>query len=101
MDNIINLAKFKSIRMSMKISQEDMARTIGISLRSYQMKESGKNEFSFKEPKFPVEEIENFTKVEELKIEKTKYGYQILPDVNNGAGPIYFCLIRKEVSLMA
>ena len=49
MDNIINLAKLKSIRMSMKISQEDMARTIGISLRSYQMKESGKNEFSFKE----------------------------------------------------
>ena len=59
------------------------------------------NEFSFKEPKFPVEEIDNFTKVEELKIEKTKYGYQILPDVNNGAGPLYFCLIRKEVSLMA
>ena len=35
--------------MSMKISQEEMARAIGISLRSYQMKESGKNEFSFKE----------------------------------------------------
>ena len=26
-----------------------MARTIGISLRSYQMKESGKNEFTFRE----------------------------------------------------
>lgn len=49
MDNIINLAKLKNVRMSMKISQEDMARAIGISLRSYQMKESGKNEFSFKE----------------------------------------------------
>lgn len=48
MDNIINLTKLKSIRTSMKISQEEMARTIGISLRSYQMKESGKNEFSFK-----------------------------------------------------
>ena len=33
----------------MKISQEEMARAIGISLRSYQIKESGKNEFSFKE----------------------------------------------------
>ena len=33
----------------MKISQEDMARTIGISLRSYQMKESGKNDFLLKE----------------------------------------------------
>ena len=49
MDNIINLTKLKSIRTSMKISQEEMARTIGISLRSYQMKESGKNEFSVKE----------------------------------------------------
>ena len=49
MDNIINLTKLKSMRMSMKISQEDMARTIGISLRSYQMKESGKNEFTFRE----------------------------------------------------
>ena len=49
MDNIINLTKLKSIRTSMKISQEEMARTIGISLRSYQMKESGKNEFSFKD----------------------------------------------------
>lgn len=49
MDNIINLDKLKYIRMSMKISQEEMARTIGISLRSYQMKESGKNEFSLKE----------------------------------------------------
>ena len=49
MDNIINLTKLKSIRMSMKISQEDMARAIGISLRSYQMKESGKNEFTFRE----------------------------------------------------
>lgn len=49
MDNIINLAKLKSIRTSMKISQEDMARAIGISLRSYQMKESGKNDFLLKE----------------------------------------------------
>ena len=49
MDNIINLTKLKGMRMSMKISQEDMARTIGISLRSYQMKESGKNEFLLKE----------------------------------------------------
>lgn len=49
MDNIISLIKLKSMRESMKISQEKMARSIGISLRSYQMKESGKNEFSLKE----------------------------------------------------
>jgi len=28
--------------------------------------------------------------------ENTSYGYQILPDINEGAGPIYFSLIRKE-----
>jgi DNA-binding XRE family transcriptional regulator len=49
MNNVIDLSKLKSIRMSMRISQEEMARSIKISLRSYQMKESGKNEFLFKE----------------------------------------------------
>ena len=28
-------------------------------------------------------------------VEKTAYGFHILPDVHNGAGPIYFSLIRK------
>lgn len=27
--------------------------------------------------------------------EKTKYGYHVLPDSANGAGPLYFCLIKK------
>ena len=27
--------------------------------------------------------------------EKTEYGYRIMPDVENGAGPIYFCLVKK------
>ena len=27
--------------------------------------------------------------------EKTEYGYQVLPDASNGAGPIYFSLIKK------
>ena len=27
--------------------------------------------------------------------EKTKYGFHVLPDAQNGAGPIYFSLIRK------
>lgn len=34
---------------------------------------------------------------EELVPEKTDYGYHVLPDRANGAGPIYFCLIRKVV----
>ncbi|NLM01480.1 MAG: RsmB/NOP family class I SAM-dependent RNA methyltransferase [Treponema sp.] len=32
---------------------------------------------------------------DELFLEKTKYGYAILPDVSNGAGPMYFCLVKK------
>ena len=28
--------------------------------------------------------------------EKTQYGYMIMPDRQNGAGPIYFSIIRKE-----
>ena len=31
-----------------------------------------------------------------LKLEKTQYGYHILPDTSNGAGPIYFSLIKKH-----
>jgi len=27
--------------------------------------------------------------------ERTHYGYKIMPDVSNGAGPIYFCLVKK------
>ena len=28
--------------------------------------------------------------------EKTKYGYHVMPDKTNGAGPLYFCLIQKQ-----
>ncbi len=31
-----------------------------------------------------------------LHPEKTALGYHVLPDVNQGAGPLYFCLIEKE-----
>lgn len=31
-----------------------------------------------------------------LTIDKTEYGYHILPDLNDGAGPLYFCLIEKQ-----
>ncbi len=38
-----------------------------------------------------------FVKIPDLIIEKTEYGYQILPDKNMGAGPIYFSLIKKSI----
>ena len=39
----------KQLRKNSKISQEEMARTIGISLRAYQLKEKGETEFLFSE----------------------------------------------------
>jgi len=31
----------------------------------------------------------------EIEPEKTEYGYHILPDSSNGAGPLYLSLIQK------
>ena len=60
----------------------------------------------FEEYKISIEQI-NFedciknlppcVKIPELIIEKTEFGYQILPDKNRGAGPIYFSLIKKYI----
>ena len=41
MDNL----KLKGLRKENKFSQEEMARTLNISLRAYQLKEKGLNEF--------------------------------------------------------
>lgn len=43
---------------------------------------------------FEPELLENHP---ELVPEKTDYGFHVLPDQANGAGPIYFCLIKKNV----
>ena len=40
--------------------------------------------------------VPNFLKIPRLEIEKTEFGYQILPDRNEGAGPIFFALIQKD-----
>lgn len=42
-----------------------------------------------------VTEIEKFVKINIPEVEKTEYGFQILPDVTQGAGPIYFSIIHK------
>ena len=39
----------KQIRRSQKISQEEMARTLNISLRAYQLKEKGESELKLSE----------------------------------------------------
>lgn len=42
-----------------------------------------------------VNEIKDFVSITIPGVEKTKYGYQILPDAQEGAGPIYFAIIHK------
>ena len=53
-------------------------------------------EFSFVEPAPDINQIKNYANVELPIYEKTKFGYQILPDTAAGAGPIYFSLIKKS-----
>lgn len=53
------------------------------------------NDFVFEPPVPEVNEINSFVDFEIPFYEKTKYGYQILPDKADGAGPIYFSLIKK------
>lgn len=55
--------------------------------------------FELLEPTPDIEEIKNFSNFNLPSYEKTTYGYQILPDVQNGAGPIYFSIIRKLKSI--
>lgn len=56
----------------------------------------GAQAFEFVEPSPQAQEIANCASLTLPKYEKTAYGYQILPDVSNGAGPIYFSLIKKS-----
>ncbi|MEM5947842.1 RsmB/NOP family class I SAM-dependent RNA methyltransferase [Spirochaetia bacterium 38H-sp] len=55
--------------------------------------------------KLRILELQNTTDIpKQIKlqlIEKTEYGYHILPDKNKGAGPIYFCIIEKTEETQA
>ncbi|MCR5606326.1 MAG: RsmB/NOP family class I SAM-dependent RNA methyltransferase [Treponema sp.] len=43
-----------------------------------------------------VPDISSLCSVQLPCAEKTKYGYHVLPDRQNGAGPLYYCLITKN-----
>ncbi len=47
------------------------------------------------EPFFDEDFLSKYTKIKLSDIEKTEFGFHIMPDKNNGAGPIYFSLIKK------
>lgn len=52
---------------------------------------------SIEEPKADSK-VKDFTNLKVFPdAEKTEHGYHILPDTSEGAGPIYFCLIKKTV----
>lgn len=57
------------------------------------------NNFEFLLPQFDFAEISDFCKILLPSYEKTKNGFQIFPDVQNGAGPIYFSIIKKLKSI--
>lgn len=54
------------------------------------------NSLSFEQPEPQLEQIKNFAKISLPTFEKTEYGYMIMPDMAEGAGPIYFSLIKKR-----
>ncbi len=56
--------------------------------------------FSLLTPKPDLSQIAAFTDITLPGFEKTKNGYMIMPDRENGAGPIYFSIIKKEKSLI-
>ena len=71
----------------------------GMIERLYKKFNKNGDAFSLLEPEPKLEEISEY--VQNLSLpgfEKTQYGYMIMPDKQNGAGPIYFSIIRKEKS---
>ena len=56
-----------------------------------------KETFTFLEPNLQNIDLSTFSDVKLPEFERTEFGYQILPDKSNGAGPIYCCLIKKQI----
>ena len=55
--------------------------------------------FEHLEPAPDISEISSYGNITLPDFEKTEYGYMILPDKQNGAGPIYFSIIHKQKSI--
>ena len=56
----------------------------------------GSETFTFENPNPDQNQISHCANLIIPGYEKTQYGWQVLPDVSNGAGPIYFSLIMKS-----
>ena len=55
--------------------------------------------FTLLEPAPDVSEVSKFADIKLPGFEKTKYGFMIMPDTQNGAGPIYFSIIKKSLKI--
>ena len=53
------------------------------------------NAFSLLEAEPDLSQISDFAQITLPGFEKTRYGYMIMPDKQNGVGPIYFSIIKK------
>lgn len=72
----------------------------GMISRLYKKFNKDGSAFELLPPSPELSEIEGFTKITLPQYEKTEFGYQILPDTANGAGPIYFSIIKKNNTLL-
>lgn len=72
----------------------------GMISRLYKKFNKDGSAFELLPPSPELSEIEGFTKITLPEYEKTEFGYQILPDTANGAGPIYFSIIKKNNTLL-
>ncbi|MBQ7752084.1 MAG: RsmB/NOP family class I SAM-dependent RNA methyltransferase [Treponema sp.] len=72
----------------------------GMISRLYKKFNKDGSAFELLPPSPELSEIESFTKITLPQYEKTEFGYQILPDTANGAGPIYFSIIKKNNTLL-
>ena len=68
----------------------------GIIQRLYKKFNKDGSAFNLLAPAPDSSEIKDFCKISLPDFEKTEYGYMILPDKQNGAGPIYFSIIHKQ-----
>ena len=71
----------------------------GMIERLYKKYNKDGSAFSLLEPKPDLSEVSSFAPALLLPgFEKTNYGYMIMPDKQNGAGPIFFSIIKKQKS---
>ena len=69
----------------------------GIIARLYKKFYKDGSAFTLLEPKPELSQISAFADITLPDYEKTEYGYMIMPDRQNGAGPIYFSIIKKNM----